>query len=80
MAIGVAILAGLLTLVLLYRWIFRDLDDFQESLDVLTKDKASDILDDFGEDLLPGLKLFAWIGSGLIVGLGVYFGLTKLLG
>jgi hypothetical protein len=80
MAICIAVVAGIVTLVLVHRLIFRDLDDFQESLDVLTKDKASEILDDFGEDLLPGLKLVAWISSGLIVGLGVYFGLTKLLG
>jgi hypothetical protein len=80
MTICIAIVAGIVTLVLVHRLFFRDLDDFQESLDVLTKDKTSDILDDFGEDLLPGLKLFAWISSGLIVGLGVYLGLTKLLG
>ncbi len=80
MAICVAVLAGLVTLVLMFRLFFRDLDDFQESLDVLTKDRVSSVLDDFGEGFWPGLKLGAWIVCGLIVGLGVYVGLEKLFG
>jgi hypothetical protein len=72
MAICVAILTALGTLALLFRLFFRDLDDFQECLDLAFGSKLSWVLTDWGEELLAWLKFGAWIGSGGIVGLGVW--------
>jgi hypothetical protein len=82
MAVFVAVVTGGVTLALLGRVFFRDLDDFQESLDALTKNRLSGVLDDFSDDLWPSvklLKLIAWLACGSLVGLGVYVGLEKIL-
>jgi len=79
-AVSVAVLAGFVTLALLVKPFFRDLEGLQDCLDVVFKSNVAAVLDDFGEDLWPGLKLIAWIGCGLIVGLGVSMGLEKVLG
>jgi len=80
MAISVAVLAGLLTLAVLFKLFFRDLDDFQECLDLAFGSQVSWVLIDWGEDLWPSLKISAWIAGGGIVGLGVYWGLRTLFG
>jgi hypothetical protein len=81
MTVGVAVLAGLVTVALLFRLFFRDLEDFQDCLDYALKpDMLSWVSGDLGADLWAELKLGAWIGCGLIVGLGVYVGLEKVFG
>jgi len=80
MAICAAVLAGLVTLALLFRLLFRDLGDFQECLDMVFKSSAASVLDDWGEELWPSLRLGAWIAGGGMVGLGVYLGLETLFG
>jgi hypothetical protein len=81
MAISVAVLAGLVTLALLFKLFFRDLEGFQECLEFAVKpDILSWVTGDLGEDLWAELRLFAWIVCGGLVGLGVYVGLDRIFG
>jgi len=79
-AVSVAVLAGLVTLALLVKPLFGDLEGLQDCLDASCKSSVAAVLDDFGEDLWPTLKLLAWIVSGLAVGLGAYAGLERAFG
>ena len=81
MAICAAVVAGLVTLGLLFKLFFRDLEDFQECLEYALKpDMLSWVSGDLGADLWAELKLGAWIACGLIAGLGAYVGLRALFG
>ena len=80
MAVTVAVLAGLATLGLLVKPLFGDLEGLQDCLDAPCKSSVAAVLDDFGADLWPTLKLLAWIVTGLAVALGAYGGLQKVFG
>ncbi len=81
MAVWVAVLAGLVTLALLFRLFFRDIEDFQECLKYAMKPNLmSWVSGDLGEDLWCSLKFSVWIACGLIVGLVVFVGLENLFG
>ena len=81
MVLAMAILTALATLVLLFKLFFRDYENFQDCLDSVFKSRLSEVVDEWGgEDLLATLKLGLWIGCGGIVGVGIYAGLSTLIG
>ena len=79
--IVLAVLAGLVTMALLFKPLFGDLEGLQEALGYCLKpDFLSWIQGEWGEDFWAELRVSIWIGSGVLVGLAVYSGLEKLLG
>jgi len=78
MAVCVAILAGLVTLALLFRPLFGEFERFQDWLDEVFLPNITSISVD--GDLLTQAKLFVWEMSGFMVGLGVYVGFRTLFG
>ncbi len=81
MILAVAIVAGLSTLVLLFKPFFGGSEDFFECLRYsLQPDLLSWIQGEWGEDWWAEMKLSAWLGCGAAVGFGVNVGLEKLFG
>ena len=81
MVSAVAIVVGLAVLVLLFKPVFGDWDNFTECVGYCFKpDLLSWIQGDWGEDFWAELKVSFWTGCGLAAGWGVYAGLMKLLG
>ncbi len=81
MILAVAIAAGLVTLVLLFKPFFGGSEDFFECLRYsLQPDFFSWIQGEWAEDFWAELKLSLWVGSGFAVGLGVHVGLQSLFG
>ncbi len=81
MILAIAVLAGLVTLTLLFKPFFGGSEDFLECLKYsIQPDIFSWIQGEWGEDLWAELKMGLWLGCAFGVGLGVYVGLEKLFG
>jgi hypothetical protein len=76
-----AVLAGLVTVALLFRPFFGDFEGFAECMGYALQPRLFAWLDeDAGEYLWARFKVSLWSGCGFLVGLGVYWGLGKLFG
>lgn len=80
MILGFSILAGLVTLTVLFRLIFRDWDDFCECVVYSLKpDVYSWLQGDLEEDWWAEMRMYVWIGVSVAVGYGTHIGLSQWL-
>ena len=79
MSLVIAIIAGVLTLVLLFRPFFGCFEDFVECLRFwLMPDILSFLRGELEDDWISEFKLWFWGGLGFAVGASVYAGLNML--
>ena len=68
-----AIIAGVVTAVLTFRFIFSDKEEFFECIKYwLMPDIVSLFRGRYWDDFWSELKLFVWLGVSALVGFGVY--------
>lgn len=80
-SIVLSVIAGVGVMVLLFKPIFGDKQEFYDCVKFwFTPDIFSIFSGKYIEDWLSEMKLSLWIICGGIAGTGVYFGLTKLFG
>lgn len=81
MILAIAILAGVATLVLLFKPFFGGSEDFFDCLRyTFQPDMISWIQGEWGEDFWAELKMGAWLACGFAAGAATYAGIEKLFG
>jgi len=79
-AIILGAIAGIVTLVMLYRPFFRDAKGFHECVRFwLTPDLWSMVRGEYGRDVWSELVLLLWLVCGCGVGLSVWYGINTLV-
>lgn len=72
------IVAGVITLVLLWGHLFDDWDQFKLGVKAyMTPSAIATATGRWREQFWPGVRFFAWIAAGSLVGFGVWWAIAK---